>query len=340
MAVPLASICVPSFNHARYVGECLDSALSQEFGDFEVVVADDASTDDTARVLAGYQHPRLSVFTQAARRGIGANWNDCVRHSRGRYVGLIPSDDKVRPNFLREQVAALEAHPEAGFAGCGVEQIGPDGEPLGFNIRANGTRADGVAYTANAAALPRYLDGPKVALTGTLFRRELFDRVGGFCENMTVCLDWDFWVRLLETHGEIYNPATLVQFRWHPTNTSGDATQYLQTFRESQEVFRRAGELLERLQGPRGEVLRSARSRLARKTLQIAARARGVPPDLGAEVARFDPRWGTRWRAWLLTSPLAPPLRFVNRCRDGVRDWAKRILRGRRTSTPRAHVAS
>ena len=113
--MPLASIVVPNYNYGRYLGECLDSIFGQTVSDFEVIVIDDASTDNTAEVLAKIVDPRLRVITHQANKGLVITLNEVLCAARGRYVARIDSDYKYRPYFLEQTISILEARPSVGL---------------------------------------------------------------------------------------------------------------------------------------------------------------------------------------------------------------------------------
>jgi len=112
------SLVIATFNHARFVGEALDSALAQTLRAVEVVVVDDGSTDDTPAVLARYDG-RILVIRQP-NRGLAAARNAGLAASRGTYVTFLDADDVLMPTKLAEQVAVLERAPAVGWTYCDV----------------------------------------------------------------------------------------------------------------------------------------------------------------------------------------------------------------------------
>ncbi len=114
---PLVSIVVPVFNGARYLRESLDSLLRQSYSPVEILVLDDASTDETPVILEGYGD-RIRVIRQASNRGIYANANDGIAVAKGEYVAVYHADDVYEPRIVEREVAFLEAHREAGAVFC------------------------------------------------------------------------------------------------------------------------------------------------------------------------------------------------------------------------------
>jgi glycosyltransferase involved in cell wall biosynthesis len=115
-AVPLVSFVVPCYNYAHFLGQCLDSILSQTFTDFELIVMDDCSPDNTPEVMAGYGDPRIRYVRQEKNKGGCRNLNDGLQMAHGRYVWPVSADDYLdRPDALTEYLRLFDAHPEIGF---------------------------------------------------------------------------------------------------------------------------------------------------------------------------------------------------------------------------------
>src|SRR5262249_12339954 len=110
---PLVSVLVPSFNGARYLREALDSILAQTYRSLEVILLDDASTDDTPAIAREYL-PRITYVRQPANLGIYDNVNQGIARARGELVATYHADDVYLPDMVASQVAYLEAHPGVG----------------------------------------------------------------------------------------------------------------------------------------------------------------------------------------------------------------------------------
>jgi glycosyltransferase involved in cell wall biosynthesis len=113
---PLVSVVIPSYNYGRYLRECVEAALNQEGGyDLEVVVVDDASTDDSVAVARGIADPRVRLFCHDKNQGHVVTINEGFARARGRFVARIDSDDRHRPCFLRETLPVFDCHPGVGM---------------------------------------------------------------------------------------------------------------------------------------------------------------------------------------------------------------------------------
>lgn len=118
---PLVSICIPAYNHAAYVGDCIRSIIAQDYPNIELILIDDGSTDGTwaqANALRASCEARFVrvVFRSRENRGRVATFRELISEARGMYVGEIASDDRYLPTAVSRLVAVLEANPDAGLA--------------------------------------------------------------------------------------------------------------------------------------------------------------------------------------------------------------------------------
>ena len=111
----LVSTIICTYNYAKYVGEAIDSVLSQGVTDHEVIVIDNASTDDTPAVLAGYRDPRLRIIRVAENRGLGSGMNIGLEAAQGDFLTFLDADDRWRPGKLQRELAIMECEPDIGL---------------------------------------------------------------------------------------------------------------------------------------------------------------------------------------------------------------------------------
>src|SRR4028118_1383709 len=123
-----ASVVIPCYNQARFLGEAIESVLSQTYTDFEVIVVDDGSTDDTAEVASSYaaEDARVRLVRQE-NRGLAGARNRGLAESRGEYVVFLDSDDRLAEEALEVGVRELDAHPECAFVSGHHRPISADG---------------------------------------------------------------------------------------------------------------------------------------------------------------------------------------------------------------------
>ena len=131
---PRVSVIVPTHNRADLLPRAVDSILAQTYGDYEMVIVDDCSADNTQDVIAGFSDPRIRSFRHDRNRGQSAAINTGIAHARGEYVGFLDDDDEWLPTKLEGQVALLEASSPDSSAGLRL-----DGPGRGFQ-RPSDTR--------------------------------------------------------------------------------------------------------------------------------------------------------------------------------------------------------
>ncbi|HEX9961019.1 MAG TPA: glycosyltransferase [Pyrinomonadaceae bacterium] len=213
---PLVSICVPSYNHARYLPATLDSALAQTYPNIEIIVLDDGSKDESLSIARDYETRfpgKIKVYTHAggANLGISRTVNAAFAHARGKYWMGLPSDDILYPDKIEKQVAFLEKNPALGFVYCYVDYIDSDGKPvpgrLGKNITAD-------EDPLKSMILENFIPGMAI-----LARREAIARVGDHDADL-IYSDWDFWVRLFSLYKGGFIDESLIGYRVHTYNTS------------------------------------------------------------------------------------------------------------------------
>jgi glycosyltransferase involved in cell wall biosynthesis len=231
-AAPAVSICIPTYRGAALIGETIESALAQSFTDFELLVFDDASPDETAQVVARYRDARLRYERSEHNAGVEANWNRCLRSARGRYFKLLPHDDLIAPDCLARQVAVLEAdHAERlALVFCARRII--DSRSRALMTRRY--RGRGGVIPARTAVRNCIRSGANLLGEpgGVLFRTALARRVGAFDASLRLVTDLDYWVRLLRHGDASYLPERLASFRvshgaWSVAIGAAQAAEFL-----------------------------------------------------------------------------------------------------------------
>jgi glycosyltransferase involved in cell wall biosynthesis len=213
------SVCIPAYQAGRFIRSTLESVLAQTFTDFEVVVLDNGSTDDTAAIVAGIGDPRIRLERNDAVLPLPANWNRVVRLSRSPLVKVLCADDVIYPHCLQSQVAALAAAPSAALVACRRDLVDADGATIysGGGLRwLLGPRT----RTEVIRAIVRHGGNPIGNPSSVLFRRDAFEAAGGFDEDKLELLDIDMWIRLLDHGGLVGQAESLAAFRVHGASTT------------------------------------------------------------------------------------------------------------------------
>jgi glycosyltransferase involved in cell wall biosynthesis len=226
MAVVSVSVIVPTRNRAHLLPTTLRSVLRQREVDFEVVVVDDASTDDTAAVIGGCGDSRVRLLRHAAARGPNAARNSGARKAFGGWIAFIDDDDVWAPDKLLRQLRAAE-ETSRGWVYAGAVNVNEDFEVI------HGTPP--MPPDETLAALARYNAIPASA-SNVMVRRALFAEQGGFNEDLRVCEEWDLWLRLARTGPPAWVAAPLVGYRMHPASASLNPEAVLEGARAIEEL--------------------------------------------------------------------------------------------------------
>jgi glycosyltransferase involved in cell wall biosynthesis len=221
--MPDVSVIIPSYNHAAFIAEAVESVLGQTLADLELIVVDDGSIDQTLEVLAGYHDPRLQVYPQA-NQGAAAAINRGLGLAQGAFLAICDSDDRFAPTRLERLVGLLKTNPHIGLVGSSIQVIGRDGEKLGVKhgyrdlspwTLEKAERSFRAAEDGRAALLAEnYL----ATTSNFCLRRETFERVGPF-RPLRYTHDWDFALRVTRSQEVYLAPEALLDYRLHGHNT-------------------------------------------------------------------------------------------------------------------------
>jgi glycosyltransferase involved in cell wall biosynthesis len=208
------SVVITSYNYGRYVGECLDSVLAQTCQDFDVVVVDDGSTDDTARVVEPYLSNRVRYHYQA-NQGQAAAKNAGIDLTDGEIVAFLDADDQWERQKLERQLPLFD-NPRVGVAYTGGRAVDPEGRPVTVPARRN-------YMTFRRGTITKWLGFENIVpFSSVAVRRSLLGEHGAFDQSLTMGIDWDLWLRLsCETEFD-FTPERLFVYRLHAKQMSNN----------------------------------------------------------------------------------------------------------------------
>lgn len=206
---PIVSVVIPTFNRAGTLRRAVDSVLGQTFTDFELIVVDDGSTDDTPGVIDALGDPRVRYIRHDRRSGANAARNTGIRASRGDYVAFLDSDDTWAPGKLEAQLRLFRENPR-GFDRLGVVLTGEE------TIDSVTGRRIGVTWPAHRGDVyDRFFSGELGGNRTLMVRRECFDHVGTFDEALPASQLWDMMVRIARHYRFDYVPEILAAYYVH-----------------------------------------------------------------------------------------------------------------------------
>jgi glycosyltransferase involved in cell wall biosynthesis len=184
---PLVTVVIPAYNRAETIRRSVDSVLQQDYRTIELLVVDDASSDGTLNVLRQQPDPRLRVIRQPSNRGVGAARNRGIREARGGFIAFLDSDDEWLPGKLAKQIAVFENAPgRVGMIVTGVENRFKDGATAIQRAHRNGGWFETLLLRNTLHGAP----------SSGVFRREVFEVVGGFDPRLPAIEDYELWLRI------------------------------------------------------------------------------------------------------------------------------------------------
>jgi glycosyltransferase involved in cell wall biosynthesis len=211
--MPRVTVCLPTHNRRSSLAEMLPTALAQTFSDFEIVVADDGSTDGTSDFVKHYSDSRVKLHPHRGRMGVPGIINLLLLDASAEFVAVFHDHDVYEPHFLAEAVRLLDKYPTAGFAFTGCHWIDDAGNHLSTHIPFD---AEFLSGTRVAKRLILHADCPIVG-SAIVVRRSLLQRIGGFRPGFGIFGDVDWYARLaaLSDAAYVLEPGVRVRV-WTP----------------------------------------------------------------------------------------------------------------------------
>ena len=223
---PLVTAIVPTYNYGRYIGETLESLRSQTFDNWECIVVDDGSTDDTGAIIARYsaRDGRIRYVWQKNARQAAAR-NNGIRQARGKYIQFLDADDLLESEKIERQVEFLELHPEVDLVYSNVRYFDVErSEELRRANDSNDPWMPVVSGAGNEILVPLVRNNI-MPVNSPLFRRTTVEQVGFFSEKLPAVEDWEYLIRCAAAGKRFhYEDAEGIRalVRAHPESSSSD----------------------------------------------------------------------------------------------------------------------
>ena len=204
---PRDSIIMPCFNGATHLAQSVGSVLAQDMTDWELILIDDGSTDNSRAVIEDFarRDSRIKPLHQP-NAGLVATRNRGLGTAVGEHIGFLDADDTWHPQFLSALVGALASRADAGIAYCGWQNIGLGAGRDSPYIPPNYEGGDKIDSLLRTCPWPVH---------GALVRASLFREAGHFDESLTACEDYDLWLRLASVHRLVLVPQVLAYYHHH-----------------------------------------------------------------------------------------------------------------------------
>ena len=206
----LVTVVITCYNHGRFLGEAIESVLSQSYQSFEVIVVDDGSTDDTREVAARY--PQVRCISQP-NQGLSAARNRGIQEGRGEFFVFLDADDRLLPPALEAGVKALSERPECALAFGDYRAITSDGTVF-LESTAASVQTDYYAALLRTNCIEMHAT--------VIYRRAVFQSIGTFDTSLKACEDYDLYLRVSRKLPICHYAVQVAEYRQHDSNMSGD----------------------------------------------------------------------------------------------------------------------
>ena len=224
---PTVSVIIPNYNHAPYLKERIDSVLNQTYQDFEVIILDDCSPDNSVEVIEQYRsNPHVShiLINEQNTRNTFIQWERGISMAKGRYIWIAESDDVAEPQLLETLIGQLEQHPDASVAFCHSRLIDADGGLLSEQNTKNPAQPGQITIDGSCTFLRHllifnYIYNASMAV----FRRDVYDRANPDYKQFRYCGDWHFWASVCAAGRVIEVYDMLSRFRQHQRKVTEDS---------------------------------------------------------------------------------------------------------------------
>lgn len=212
MTPPRVSVCVPTYNRSRTLVRTIDAIINQTYTDWELVICDDGSSDDTEAVVNQYTDPRIRFYRNEKNLGLYENWHRCIDLAAGEFIAIYHDHDTYLPSILEESMRALERFPTASFVHTAWLAVSPEGTILRLDLQPFSEFTDGEAMVKKLA---HGWHSPVMAPTA-IVRSSAYKRVGRYrYQEYGLGCDLDMWLRLAQIGDVAYvrEPQALITVR-------------------------------------------------------------------------------------------------------------------------------
>ncbi len=235
--MPKVSIILPTYNYAHYLPAALESLLAQTYKNFEVIVVDDASSDNTKQVINKFlnQSDKIKYFKNRKNLGPAKNFNRGLSYASGQYVVFFHPDDLFAPQFLEKQVRILDANPNIGVVFCLSHTINSQGKIIG---KQKSAYVKPVGLIPQPTAFSKLIFGNYLPFLSAITRRKLVERIGRLHPQLSQFCDWDLWLKISQLTDFYLLPEYLSYYRIHPQSHSYKIIKNLpQLYWEKEQIY-------------------------------------------------------------------------------------------------------
>ncbi|NUN63507.1 glycosyltransferase [Pseudanabaena biceps] len=215
-SIPKVSVCIPTYNRSQYLRKAIESVLMQSFTDFELIICDNASFDDTSEVVNSFCDDRIAYHRNQENLGAFKNINLCLELARGEYITIFHDDDVMLQDNILDKVSFLNTYQNAGLVDSNAYLIDDLGKVIGMYWNEDIDKKS--IAKGEDCFRDLFLGHNTVCFPAVFMRKHCYENLGGF-EEIPYC-DWELWIRISLFYDIGYISKPLIKYRRHASNDS------------------------------------------------------------------------------------------------------------------------
>lgn len=236
MSPPTVSVILSVYNGERYLNESIDSVLNQQFGDFEFLIYDAGSTDNTAAIVESKKDTRIKFLRSTENQGLSLILNKLIATAKGKYIRLWSCDDIMKPHCLATEINFYKHNPELGFCYSNCDTIDERGR---FIPPTEIDETPTIISPQLATQLMFYWGCLPASISAAMINKEVLEKTGGFDTSLFPSTDFDLWVRIAEKYSIGFIKQPLIILRYHRAQLSKSKKITLVIMKENRQIYER-----------------------------------------------------------------------------------------------------
>ena len=257
-------------NGVRHLSQTLQSILAQSLSQFDLIVSDDRSDDETLELVRQVCGDRARIVVNSERLGLAGNWNQCIALIDTPFVAIIHQDDVLQPGHLRLHLKAFETYEDVGLVASAAAVIDDAGKEVPPSIVGRGGLGPIEHKFRPGEALAKMAVGNPFRCSAVSLRAAAHARAGRFNPDLRYAVDWDHWLKIATDWSIHWSAETSVDIRWHPASETHRFKSGITDLEESEAVLKRLLTHLESFGAISSTVRNQARRGLSRAYLNRA----------------------------------------------------------------------
>lgn len=219
MKTELVSVCIPMYNNENVIERTLQSILNQTYKNIEIIIVDDCSKDQSVEKVKNFDDSRIHLFLNNENLGMSGNWNKCVSLANGKYIKFICADDILEADCLEKEYTYINQNDQIVMTINDSKLINTKDKAVGIFPRYHKKGImDGKKLARKALIISNFFGMP----SAVMFRKNIFEQVGGFDSAYHYILDYDLWIRIAGMGMVYVMPECLNQFRLRKDSNTGN----------------------------------------------------------------------------------------------------------------------